>query len=228
MSAEDPRAKPRVPNLVMYTPRQFVEDRIEVLDEFVRAHPFGILVSNGSDAPHATHLPMHLERTGTAAVLRCHLARANPHWQMLQSSPMVLAIFSGPHHYITPSWYPSKQAHGRVVPTWNYVAVHATGKARLFEGPELIQHVKDLTLQHEAGFDLKWRVEDAPADYINGLSKAIVGVEISIERWEGKWKLNQNRPEADREGVIHGLEAVASPASLEMAALMQRDRDQSR
>ncbi len=210
-----------MPNLSMYTPAQFRESRIEVLDEFIRDHPFGLLVSNGSEAPHATHVPMYLVRNGANAVLRCHLARANPHWQALETSHAVLAIFSGVHHYVSPSWYPSKQAHGRVVPTWNYITVHAAGKARLFEGPELIEHVTELTRRHESGFDQPWSVEDAPRDFISGLAKAIVGVEISIERLEGKWKLNQNRPEADRAGVIDRLEAIASPASLEMAEIMK-------
>jgi transcriptional regulator len=206
----------------MYIPAPFAEDRVEVLDEFIRAHPFGILVSNGADVPNATHVPMYLVRDGSKAVLRCHLARANPHCQALEPSPCVLAVFSGPHHYITPSWYPSKQAHGRVVPTWNYVTVHAMGRARLFEGDELIEHVTELTRRQEAGFERPWSVADAPADYITGLAKAIVGVEIAIERLEGKWKLNQNRPEADRAGAIEGLQRVATPAAIEIAQLMRR------
>jgi transcriptional regulator len=208
-------------NLGMYIPGPFVESRVEVLDEFIRAHPFGILVSNGGEVPHATHLPMYLEREGAKALLRCHLARANPHWRALESSPDVLAIFSGAHHYITPSWYPSKQANGRVVPTWNYVSVHAAGKARLFEGPELIEHVGELTRRQESGFEHPWDIADAPADYVTGLAKAIVGVEVAIEKLEGKWKLNQNRGEADRAGVIEGLERLATPAALEMAQLMR-------
>src|SRR5690242_9811431 len=193
-----------MPNLSMYTPAQFRESRIEVLDEFIREHPFGLLVSNGSEVPHASHVPMYLVREGANAVLRCHLARANPHWQALESSPTVLPIFSGVHHYVSPSRYPSKQAHGRVVPTWNYVTVHAAGNVRLFEGPELIEHGTEPTRRHECGFDRPWDVEDAPADFSSGLANAIVGLEISIERLEGKWKLNQNRPEADRAGVIDG------------------------
>ena len=209
-------------NLSMYTPALFLEERLEILDEFIQAHPFGILVSNGPEAPLATHVPMYLVRENKAsAVLRCHVARANPHWRTIESSPSVLAIFNGPHHYVTPSWYPSKEGHGRVVPTWNYITVHATGKARLFEGAKLIEHVAELTRRQEAVFENRWSVEDAPADYVNGLAKAIVGLEISIERLEGKWKLSQNRPDADRAGVIKGLEGIASAASLEIAEIMK-------
>lgn len=204
----------------MYIPAPFVESRVEVLDKFIQAHPFGILVSNGGEVPHATHVPMYLVRGNAGAVLRCHLARGNPHWRALETSPHVVAIFNGQHHYITPSWYPSKQANGRVVPTWNYVTVHAAGQARLFEGEELIEHVAELTRREESAFEHPWRIEDAPADYIAGLAKAIVGVEISIERLEGKWKLNQNRSEADRAGVIEGLKELATPAALGMAELM--------
>jgi transcriptional regulator len=204
----------------MYIPGPFVETRVEVLDELIRAHPFGILVSNGGEVPDATHVPMYLVRGNGGAVLRCHLARGNPHWRALETSPRVLAIFQGPHHYITPSWYPSKQENGRVVPTWNYVTVHAAGRARLFEGDELIEHVAELTRREESAFEHPWGIEDAPAEYIASLAKAIVGVEISVERLEGKWKLNQNRSEADRAGVIQGLEGLATPAARAMAELM--------
>jgi transcriptional regulator len=212
-----------VPNLNVYTPALFVENRVEVLDKFIQEHPFGILVSNGTEAaPHATHVPMYLVReNGATAVLRCHLARGNPHWRTLEYSPFVLAIFNGADHYVTPSWYPSKEEHGRVVPTWNYVAVHAAGRARIFEGTELVEHVAELTRRQETRFENPWSIEDAPTEYVNALAKAIVGVEISIERLEGKWKLSQNRPEADQAGVIKGLEKIASAASLEMAELMK-------
>jgi transcriptional regulator len=218
-----------MPNLSVYTPALFVENRVEVLDRFIQEHPFGILISNGPEAPQATHIPMYLVReNGATAALRCHLARANPHWRTFESSPSVLAIFSGAHHYVTPSWYPSKTEHGRVVPTWNYVTVHATGKARIFEGDELVEHVAELTLRQEARFENPWSIEDAPAEYIKALAKAIVGVEISIERLAGKWKLSQNRPPADQAAVIQGLEKIASPASLEMAEIMKAGQPQSK
>lgn len=138
----------------------------------------------------------------------------------MESSPSVLAIFLGPEHYITPSWYPSKQEHGKVVPTWNYVAVHVRGHARLFENAELIQHLHSLTSQNEQAIENAWSVDDAPKDYIEGLSRAIVGIEVAIESIEGKCKLSQNRSKSDREGVVAGLNALGSPESVKMAELV--------
>lgn len=138
----------------------------------------------------------------------------------MESSPSVLAIFSGPEHYITPNWYPSKQEHGKVVPTWNYVAVHVRGHARLFESAELIQHLHSLTNQNEQAIENGWSVDDAPKEYIEGLSRAIIGIEIAIDTIEGKCKLSQNRSNSDRDGVVKGLRAIGSPESLKMAELV--------
>jgi len=203
----------------MYSPAAFVETRAELLHAFMRAHPLGILVTNG---PEATHLPLYLDASGQ--FLRCHMARANPQWRQLESGGQALAIFNGPDHYVTPNWYPSKREQGKVVPTWNYVAVHVTGKAQLFEDTvSLLRHLNELTDSHEAGFAEPWSVADAPAEYVEGLTRAIVGVEITIGRIEGKCKVNQNRSVQDQDGVIAGLDALGSHASLEMANLM-RDR----
>lgn len=206
----------------MYNPAHFAETRPDVLRAFMRAHPLGALVTTGPDGPEATHLPLYLDAAGQ--LLRCHMARANPQWRQIVSAGRVLAIFTGPEHYITPNWYPSKEEHGKVVPTWNYVAVHAVGSARLFDDtPALLRHLNELTDTHEAGFAEPWSVADAPADYVEGLTKAIVGVEITIDRLEGKWKTSQNRPAADQEGVVAGLDALGSHAGHEMANLV-RDR----
>jgi transcriptional regulator len=206
----------------MYNPSSFAEDRIDVLHSFICQHPLAALVTCSSDGPEATHVPVVLHSDiGPKGVLRCHFARANNHWKTLQSSFAVLAIFHGPEHYITPSWYPSKQEHGKVVPTWNYVVVHVRGRARIFEEQgEMIQHLQALTDQNERAFEKRWSVDDAPKSYLVGLSRQIVGVEISIESIEGKCKLSQNRSESDREGVVAGLKAMNSPASLEMAQLV--------
>ncbi|MDQ2844535.1 MAG: FMN-binding negative transcriptional regulator [Acidobacteriota bacterium] len=207
----------------MYNPPMFVEDRTEVLHAFIRQHPLAALVACGSAGPEATHVPMVLHpEVGPAGLLRCHVARANDQWKNVQSAAAVLAIFQGPEHYITPSWYASTREHGKVVPTWNYAAVHVRGRAKLFEGPELIQHLNALTDQNEQGFERPWSVGDAPRDYIEALSKAIVGIEISVDTIEGKWKASQNRSEADRQGVIAGLSAIGSPASLEMAQIVKQ------
>jgi transcriptional regulator len=207
----------------MYNPAPFAEDRIDILHAFIRRHPLAALVSCGVNGPEATHVPVVLHtEIGPQGVLRCHVARANTHWKSMEAAP-VLAIFQGPQHYITPTWYPSKQEHGKVVPTWNYLAVHVRGRAQLFEEQApLVEHLRELTAQNEAEFENPWSVNDAPADYIKALSKAIVGIEISIETMQGKWKVSQNRSQADRHGVAAGLTSLDSPASLEMAELVKQ------
>lgn len=204
----------------MYNPAPFAEDRTSILHAFIRQHPLAALITSGPDGPEATHVPvmLHVEE----GVLRCHLARANPQWKAIQSSAPVLAVFQGPEHYISPSWYPSKAEHGKVVPTWNYVAVHVRGRGRIFEDrDDLLKHLQALTGQNESTFDTPWSIDDAPANYIEGLSHAIIGVEISIEAIEGKWKVSQNRPRRDREGIVEGLTALGSPRSLQMAQLVK-------
>jgi transcriptional regulator len=210
----------------MYIPPLFAETRVDVLHAFIRAHPLGTLITNGPHGPEATHLPVFLD--ASSGLLRCHMARANPHWRRFESDTRVLVIFSGADHYVTPTWYPSTREHGKVVPTWNYVAVHAAGTARLFaDAPSLLRHLNELTDSHEAGFAEGWSVADAPPEYIESLAKTIIGVEIAIDRLEGKWKVSQNRPEADQQGVIAALDAIDSHASHEMANLM-RDRKATR
>jgi transcriptional regulator len=207
----------------MYNPGPFQENRLDVLHAFIPAHPLGTLVTNGPDGPEATHLPLFLD--APAGLLRCHMARTNPQWRRLasgQSDRRVLVIFTGAGHYITPNWYPEKQQHGKVVPTWNYVAIHATGAARLFEdSPSLMRHLNELTDSMEAGFAEPWSVADAPADYIEGMTKGIVGVEIAVDRIEGKWKLSQNRSASDQQGVIARLDGLGSNAGRDMANLMR-------
>ncbi|HEX4137516.1 MAG TPA: FMN-binding negative transcriptional regulator [Bryobacteraceae bacterium] len=216
----------------MYNSALFAEDRLDVLQDFIRAHPFGTLVANGPEFPEASHLPIFLDASsglGTSAgLLRCHVTRNNPLVKLLEGGPRVLVIFTGAHHYVTPNWYPSRKEYGKVVPTWNYVAVHATGTARLFEDtPSLLRHVSELTDSHEAGFAEHWSVNDAPPGYVETLSRGIVGVEVAIDRIEGKWKVNQNRPEADQLGVIDGLDALGSPVGREMADVMRKRRSKS-
>lgn len=205
----------------MYTPASFVEDRVDVLHALMRAHPFAVVVISGPDGPEATHVPVVLHSDeGPHGVLRFHFARANEQWKRMQDSA-ILAIFHGPEHYISPSWYPSKQEHGKVVPTWNYVAVHVRGRATVFHATDkLLEHLRALVDQNESSFEAPWSIDDAPKQYVEGMSKGIVGVEVSIETIEGKWKLNQNRSLADRQGVIAGLATLHSPAADEMARLM--------
>ncbi len=155
--------------------------------------------------------------------LRGHLSRANCQWQDFSTQVPALIVFSGPQHYISPSWYPSKKEHGRVVPTWNYVVVHAYGHLKLFEDPVLLgQNVQDLTELNEGDFEKPWKVADAPEAYVGGLLKAIIGIEIPIDRIEGKWKLSQNRSRPDRAGAAAGLRELATPESLTMAAIVEQ------
>ncbi|MGH9652499.1 MAG: FMN-binding negative transcriptional regulator [Bryobacteraceae bacterium] len=207
----------------MYTPAHFAETRLDVLHQFIRQHPLAALVTSGPDGLEATHVPMVLHpEIEPQGVLRCHVARANPQWKSIGLQSPVLVIFSGPEHYITPSWYAAKKEHGRVVPTWNYAAVHVSGRAKLFdEENALLEHLNALTKQSEAPFEKPWAVSDAPAEYVQAMAKAIVGIEMTIERLEGKWKASQNRPRADRPGIIAGLEELHTPQSLEMAEMVK-------
>jgi len=181
----------------MYIPDHFREDRPEVLRDAVRHIGFATLVTEGLEA---NHLPMLLEGN----VLRGHVARANPVWK--KAKGQALAIFLGPHAYVSPNWYPSKAETGKAVPTWNYIAVHARGRMRWIDDAEWLRaHVGQLSATHEAGRDVPWMISDAPAGYIDSMLRGIVGFELSIQMLEGKWKLSQNRDEADRAGTREGL-----------------------
>ncbi len=207
----------------MYIPRAYQEDRLSVLHKFMEEQPFASLITMGSSGLFASHIPMMLEQNGANGRLKCHISRANPQWRDHTPSVEALAIFSGPHHYITPSWYPEKEETGKVVPTWNYVVVHAYGHLKVMEDGEwLMAHLAKLTNIHEAGSPVPWKVGDAPADYIASLAKGIVGLEMDIERIEGKWKLSQNRSERDRSGVAKGLAELNTTESLTMKALVEK------
>jgi transcriptional regulator len=190
----------------MYAAKSFREDRLSVLHDFIVEHSFATVVSQGPKGIDASHVPLILDRTqGPHGVLRGHFARANPHWQALTGGE-VLSIFYGPHAYISPSWYASKEEHGRVVPTWDYLAVHAHGTARIFDdAQELRALLETLTDQHESSRPEPWRVTDAPDEYIEDAMRAIVGFELTLTRIEGIWKMSQNRPAADRAGAASGL-----------------------
>ena len=192
----------------MYLPRHFAQDDPAALQALMRDHPLATLVSTGPDGLTADHVPLEYD-TATGA-LRGHVARANPLWQHADGQP-VLAVFRGPEAYVSPSWYPSKAEHHKVVPTWNYAVVHAHGRlSAVDDAPWLHALVSRLTAQHEGGRPTPWTVADAPADYVQQMLRAIVGIEIAVERLVGKWKLGQNRSSADRQGVIDGLTAAAN------------------
>jgi transcriptional regulator len=204
----------------MYQPPHFREDRLEVQHALIRMHPLGLLVSAGKGGLMANPVPfLLLPDASEHGTLHCHVSRANPHWRELGAVEECLVVFQGPQQYITPSWYETKRETGKVVPTWNYATVHAWGKPHVIEDTEwLRRNVEGLTRSHEGARPAPWAVDDAPPEYVAAQLRGIVGIEIPIARIEGKWKVSQNRPEADRAGVVAGLrkhgEASAPMASL--------------
>jgi transcriptional regulator len=217
----------------MYIPSSFAEEDVSTLHAFVEAHPLATLVTavGGAQDLFATHLPLLLDRAaGSFGRLIGHIARANPHArQLAANSNEALVIFSGPDAYITPAWYATKADTGRVVPTWNYVAVHAYGRVTLNSDPDFLRpHLEALTRQHEPSRAGTWEVSDAPAEYIAQQMRAIVGVEIAIDRLEGKWKMSQNRSGADIDGVVSGLSASTEPRDRVVADLVAERRPASK
>lgn len=206
----------------LYVPRQFREERIDVLHAAIREFPFAQLVTFGEGGLSATPLPLLLDIGADGqAMLLGHLARPNPQWKAADPTIEALAIFSGPDAYISPGWYETKRQTGRVVPTWNYVTVQVRGRISFFEEPgPLLDVVRRLTERHEAGRDAPWAVSDAPADFIAGQLRAIVGVRLEITEIVGKWKMSQNRSETDRAGVIDGLRAEGRPDADAVAELV--------
>ena len=193
----------------MYTPRAFTEEAPLELQRLIRDTRLALVVTHGPEGLQASHLPLLLKADeGPHGTLYGHLARANRQWQTLAAGGEVLVIFTGGDAYVSPSFYPAKAEHGKVVPTWNYLAVHAYGQAEVFdEPPRLLDLVSSLTDRHEADRASPWQVTDAPADYIDGMLRAIVGFALPITRLEGKRKLSQNRCPADVQGVRQGLAA---------------------
>lgn len=208
----------------MYNPPAFREDRPEVLRAMVESARLALLVSNGAEGvPEASHLPLVLvPEEGPQGTLYGHLARANPHWRGLAAAGRALAVLTGPEAYVSPSLYASKAEHGKVVPTWNYVVVHASGPVEVFDDPaRLRQVVERLTQRNEAGRAEPWAVSDAPEEFVRAQLRGIVGIALRIETLAGKRKLSQNRSEADRAGVVAGLSASADPRDREVAAAMR-------
>ncbi len=206
----------------MYLPPAFRDDHTASLHAVMREARLATLVTATASGPMATPLPLLLDDSiGPHGALFGHVARANPHW----SVPAIgdgLAIFMGPDAYVSPSWYATKRENGKVVPTWNYVAVHASGPIEFFDDPSrLLDAVTRLTNRHEGTRPDPWKVSDAPEDYMRAQLKGIIGVRMTISRLEGKRKLSQNRNPADREGVINGLDQSELAAEREVASLMK-------
>ena len=209
----------------MYVPRAFAVDDIPMLHQQMLATPLPVLVTHASQGMIASHVPLLLNPDeGACGTLYGHLARANPHGKALAEGTETLVIFSGEQAYISPSFYPGKAEHGKAVPTWNYLAVHAYGTAEVFEDAErLLALVSRLSSKHEAGRSQPWSVSDAPADYIDSMLKAIVGFRLPITRLDGKRKLSQNRDAADQAGVRQGLLANSNPQDHALAHLMVKE-----
>jgi transcriptional regulator len=203
----------------MFVPPVFAEKNLETLHALIDDYGFGALVSATPDGIVATHVPVMLDRTrGPQGTLIAHLARANPHARALDGAD-VLAIFLGPHGYISPSWYGQHPS----VPTWNYAAVHAYGRARLIEDPARLDAiVRQLVRQYEDGRERPWATDGLPANYMTGMLRGIVGLEIEIARLEGKLKLSQNRNAEDRSAVIAALSGSTSAEDKALGAYMAR------
>jgi transcriptional regulator len=201
----------------MYRPPAFREDRPALLHAAIRAHPLATLVTHGPSGLTANLVPFTLVE---GDLLRAHLAKANPQLADLRAGGEALVIFQGPQAYVTPAWYPSKQEHGKVVPTWNYILVQARGRPRVIDDAGWLRaQIDALTALQEANQPEPWAVTDAPPDFVAAQLKGIAGVEIPIDRIEGKWKASQNQPEANRAGVVAGLRAQDSASP--MAAAME-------
>jgi transcriptional regulator len=208
----------------MYNPSQFQETRLDVLHGLIRSKPLATLVTLTSDGLVANHIPLFLRVDGSpCGTLAGHVARSNPLWRDTDTATQVLAIFQGPHAYISPSWYATKQEHGKVVPTWNYAVVHAKGTLRAIDDPAWIRaQLQDLTRHQEAAFAQPWAVDDAPRDYTDKLLAALVGIEIPISQLTGKWKVSQNQPPVNQVGVVQGLADVGGDEAGAMAGLVRQ------
>ncbi len=207
----------------MYSPAHFREQRLEVMRELMSRHPLAALVTVGPDGIEANHIPLIYDPAPAPfGSLAGHVAKANSQWRASRADLGALAIFQGPQAYISPSLYPSKAEHGKVVPTWNYAVVHAHASLTIHEDPEWLRGlVTRLTETHEAARLAPWQVSDAPPGYIDGLLRGIVGVELHIHKLEGKWKLSQNRDVTDRIHIVSAFEASADQSAQEMAVLIR-------
>jgi len=208
----------------MFVPPHFEESRTDVLAALIRAHPLGTLVTLGAEGLNANHIPFLLDPDPAPhGTLVGHVSRANPAWRDFDPQVQALVVFQRTDSYITPSWYPTKQQTGKVVPTWNYAVVHAYGFLRIVEDAARLRAiVESLTLANESSRSHPWKVSDAPAEFVEQQLRGIVGIEIEIRRLIGKWKVSQNRDRADRGGVIEGLRERDDPNAEAMAELVRR------
>jgi transcriptional regulator len=207
----------------MYQPPQFREDDLATQHALIRAHRLGLLITAGAGGLIANPIPFHLnDGLSPKGTLQAHVARANPQWKDIRDGATALVVFQGAGHYITPSWYATKQETGKVVPTWNYAIVQARGPIRAIEDPAWLRaQIEALTGENEVARAEPWAVSDAPAGFVDAQLRGIVGIEMEIAEIDGKWKVSQNRPASDRQGVVEGLQQEASAEASDMAALVR-------
>ena len=211
----------------MYLPAHFKESRVAVMHDLIGAHPLGTLVTLDSSGLNGNHMPFIVDpEPGPFGTLRAHVARANPVWRDFSKDVEALVIFQGAQGYVTPSWYATKAETGKVVPTWNYLVVHAYGPLQVVDDAAWLRaFVTRLTDRFEAERADPWQVTDAPADFVEKQLTAIVGIEIPVTRLLGKWKASQNRVAADREGVVNGLRQRNAAGDLAMSEWVQSTLD---
>lgn len=211
----------------MYLPKHFEETRVGVLHALIHEHPLGALVTLTPRGLDANHIPFEVDpEPAPFGTLRGHVARANPVWREVSSDVEALVIFQGASTYVSPAWYPTKHETAKVVPTWNYAVVHAHGAPRFIDDRAWLRDfVTKLTDRHETPRPDPWAVTDAPADYIDQMLGAIVGLEIPLTRLVGKWKMSQNRPAQDREGVVEGLQREGGPSGAAIAEVVRQSND---
>ncbi|WP_158813798.1 FMN-binding negative transcriptional regulator [Methylocapsa sp. S129] len=207
----------------MYQPLLHRQEHLEAQHALIRSHPLGLLISHGAHGLEANSIPFLIDAQASRfGTLQAHMARANGQWRNLSEASDVLVIFQGADHYITPAWYETKRETGKVVPTWNYVMVQARGRPRVIDDAAWLRvQIEALTNRHESARSAPWAVGDAPEAFIDMQIKAIIGVEIEITDIAGKWKVSQNRPAADRVGVVAGLEELGDEASRTMASIVR-------
>lgn len=208
----------------MHVPPAFAIDDAGAVLDLVDAVGVAQLVTLGDGRLDVTLVPVVVDRRSDGlGTVRAHLARANPQWRTADLDTEVLLVVSGPDAYVSPSWYPSKQQHGKVVPTWDYVTVHLRGRLRIHDDPAWVRGVvSDLTERHEAGRVDPWAVEDAPPEFVEAMLRGVVGVEVELTAVEGKAKLSQNRSPADVAGVVAGLDATGEPRAVAVADAIRR------
>lgn len=204
----------------MYIPKHFEESRIDVMQTLIHDYPLATLVTLSADGLNANHIPLHLTDDGSPyGSLRGHIARSNPIWTDFDQQTEVLAVFQSENAYISPCWYATKQQTGKVVPTWNYAAVHAYGKLRIIDDPAWIRgQLEAMTEEFETGFPEPWSVADAPGDFTERLITQIIGIEISVTRLEGKWKVSQNQSPENQNSLIEALRKSGQTAMADLVA----------